>query len=74
MTESERRYHARVTGMAQPGDRWHVRIELTDETGCEVKSLEITDLLFPTRSEAEDMGWRVVEEWVHRVAGEPSAG
>lgn len=64
----ERRYHERVTALAVPDGRWYVRLALSDDAGREIKSAGITELVFPTRQQAEDTGWRIVDEWVRRFA------
>lgn len=64
-TRPERRYTLHVTPVAH-GDRWSVRLKLTDAAGTVINNGTVS-VLFPTATEAEVAGWKLADEWISRL-------
>lgn len=65
-TRPERRYTLHVTPAAH-GDGWGVRLKLTDAGGTVINSATVSDVVFPTATDAEVAGWHLADEWISRL-------
>ena len=58
------RYAVTVMPIDSGDGRWWPHVQITDDSGNIVKSVNGTAVRFPTRADAEHAGWSFVEAWI----------
>jgi hypothetical protein len=60
------RYSATVVPVPRDGGSWCVRVLLRNELGTIVRQALLDSSRFPTRRDADALGWRLVDAWIQR--------
>lgn len=66
MRRSAIRYSATVVPVLRDGGSWTVRVQLRNDLGAVVRQAVLDSSRFPTPGEADALGWRLVDAWIHR--------
>ena len=67
-----RRQYTITVAPVEHGERYGVRITVTDSAGTVIHRVAVTDVLFTAAADAETTGWRLADEWTARLS-DPSA-